>query len=625
MQRPTLKRLTLSAVFLAFCSVCVAQTDTLIWNNGAMFFINGGINDSAVVWVDGDVVNNDSIFANKGKLIIKGDYINHAMSGGGQFPNPVVEHDGLMILDGHWENNGTHRAGAGKVIMTQDGLITGSSATMFNDLSLPGSIKRTMTVNAWISETGTLQLDSSELATDFDTLFVRNPNVNAITRANNCGNCGFISSLDDGNLVRRTTSPGAYLFPVGSSEAGVGATVKYRPVMITPESSLVDSFSVRMINHSADVDTLFLASTDTTICYLNPDYYHRINQVGGANATASIAMFSNQFDGDHFYNTIAKRNTNIGVWENTMGNHQGVVVPYDQTTKLSWGDFTDHPQDAYILGFEFPRPPVVSGDATPCASVEMTYTVPNNGSEYNFSISGGTIVNETDNSVTVIWDNVGQGALTVTETKPNPVSGGGCESDATVYGVDIFALPVANFDWEVEDLPGGVFIYDLITFTDLSVDASTWHWDFGNGQEQTVQNPFHTYESIGDFDVTLTVVSSDNCMDDTTITIPVVEGVVVPNVFTPNNDGWNDVFDIRTSDADANNFHMSVYNRWGTLVYEVSSAQLSWDGVTNAGRPAPAGVYYYYIDRISMNTGNDIVNNDDNFRFKESGYVHLIR
>ena len=68
-----------------------------------------------------------------------------------------------------------------------------------------------MTVNAMISETGNFGTRNSLNWQLADTLFVHNPNVNAITRALNCGNCGFVSSLDNGNLVRRTASPGAYL------------------------------------------------------------------------------------------------------------------------------------------------------------------------------------------------------------------------------------------------------------------------------------------------------------------------------------------------------------------------------------------------------------------------------
>ena len=164
-----------------------------------------------------------------------------------------------------------------------------------------------------------------------------------------------------------------------------------------------------MINHSADVDTLFLSSTDTTLCYLNPEYYHRINELGGTNGAAAIAMFSNQFDGDYFFNTIAEEKFSIGMWENTMDNAVGTVPPYDQTTKVAWSNFAPHTEDAYVLAFEFPKPPTVSGDDTPCANVEMIYTVPQNGSEYSFSITGGEIIGNDGFTITVIWDNVGQG------------------------------------------------------------------------------------------------------------------------------------------------------------------------------------------------------------------------
>ena len=54
------------------------------------------------------------------------------------------------------------------------------------------------------------------------------------------------------------------------------------------------------------------------------------------------------------------------------------------------------------------------------------------------------------------------------------------------------------------------------SFTDLSTNAVSWLWDFGDGNTSTAQNPTHTYNSIGSFDVSLTAMSPDSCF--TTLT-----------------------------------------------------------------------------------------------------------
>jgi len=83
----------------------------------------------------------------------------------------------------------------------------------------------------------------------------------------------------------------------------------------------------------------------------------------------------------------------------------------------------------------------------------------------------------------------------------------GCVSEATEVLVEI--VGEANFTFEDDDLN--------VSFTDISPDATSWFWDFGDGNTSTEQNPIHTYESIGEYVVTLTV--DDGC--SVTMTVPV--------------------------------------------------------------------------------------------------------
>ena len=105
--------------------------------------------------------------------------------------------------------------------------------------------------------------------------------------------------------------------------------------------------------------------------------------------------------------------------------------------------------------------------------------------------------------------------------------------------------------------------------------------------------------------------------------VDILEGIIVPNVFTPNNDGWNDVFDVRTSDVGA--FSMEIYNRWGNMVYESETPLVSWDGRNQAGEEMPAGTYFYVITKAEMNTGNPINNELSNYDFRENGWLTLLR
>ena len=68
--------------------------------------------------------------------------------------------------------------------------------------------------------------------------------------------------------------------------------------------------------------------------------------------------------------------------------------------------------------------------------------------------------------------------------------------------------------------------------------------------------------------------------------------VEIPNVFTPNADGINDVLEITNLKRDDK---VEIYNRWGTLVFETEYEKAFWDGFTTSGEPCSIGVYYYVV------------------------------
>lgn len=92
----------------------------------------------------------------------------------------------------------------------------------------------------------------------------------------------------------------------------------------------------------------------------------------------------------------------------------------------------------------------------------------------------------------------------------------------------------------------------------------------------------------------LTVTTDQGCHNDASVTVTVVNHITIPNTFTPNADGYNDLWAIKYLDA-YTNCQVSVYNRNGGLVYQSKGYNTAWNG-TSGGKPLPAGVYYYIID-----------------------------
>lgn len=90
-------------------------------------------------------------------------------------------------------------------------------------------------------------------------------------------------------------------------------------------------------------------------------------------------------------------------------------------------------------------------------------------------------------------------------------------------------------------------------------------------------------------------MDSAGCKDSVTVcSFNVVQlGLEIPNTFTPNADGRNDVFQIVGIEQYPNN-HLAIFNRWGNLVYEKDQYSNTWKGENyKNGAPLPDGAYYY--------------------------------
>ena len=85
--------------------------------------------------------------------------------------------------------------------------------------------------------------------------------------------------------------------------------------------------------------------------------------------------------------------------------------------------------------------------------------------------------------------------------------------------------------------------------------------------------------------MTLTITDSNGCKDQLTRYIQVNDllNIFVPNSFTPNNDGINDVFFVTGTDIDPDRFELQVFSRWGDKVFETTDMEVVWDGDVHNG------------------------------------------
>jgi gliding motility-associated-like protein len=118
-------------------------------------------------------------------------------------------------------------------------------------------------------------------------------------------------------------------------------------------------------------------------------------------------------------------------------------------------------------------------------------------------------------------------------------------------------------------------------------------WDFGDGSFSSEENPIHTYVEVGSYIVTQTVTYPFGCVYTKVITLIIEEGykLVMPDAFTPNEDGLNDFF--APVHVGLNRLEINIFDTWGSLIYsETGDAIAGWDGKVK-DEAAENGNYYY--------------------------------
>ncbi|MFK8044432.1 MAG: PKD domain-containing protein [Crocinitomicaceae bacterium] len=143
----------------------------------------------------------------------------------------------------------------------------------------------------------------------------------------------------------------------------------------------------------------------------------------------------------------------------------------------------------------------------------------------------------------------------------------------------------------------GVANETSIEFNNSSTNATFWLWDFGDGNTSNEENPSHVYANAGIYQVTLISGNGVDCNDSSKRTLGINEQiqVFVPNAFTPGNGGPNDNWTFSILGVDVYNFTLTVYNRWGELIWESHDPNSSWNGKYNGEIVFP-GTYVWKME-----------------------------
>jgi gliding motility-associated-like protein len=232
-----------------------------------------------------------------------------------------------------------------------------------------------------------------------------------------------------------------------------------------------------------------------------------------------------------------------------------------------------------------------------CAPLTTTFSNTSNfvGSNCTWYLSDGTVL-QGCNDVSYTFNNPGCYNVTLEVETAN-----GCISSITYDDyICIDNDPIAMFTPDPFEVSS---IDPTINFSNGSLGASDYHWNFGDGSTSTTINPNHTYptDQAGEYEVQLIAYSPAGCTDTARAVIVVIEDLIfyVPNTFTPDNDDFNEVFKpIFTSGYDPFDYELLIFNRWGEIVFESNNASVGWDGTYGASsnRIVKDGTYIWRIE-----------------------------
>lgn len=218
-----------------------------------------------------------------------------------------------------------------------------------------------------------------------------------------------------------------------------------------------------------------------------------------------------------------------------------------------------------------------------------------------------TFVNTPTNSDEVISYNFGDGNLS---SSSNPVhcysvsgtysanvavtnSVSGCSSVYAISGpITIENTPVADFSFSNTN---EIIVGDVIETTNNSSNSTSYDWLICSSQTSTLNTISIATQDTGICCVRL-IARNINCVDTVIKCIKIDDNpkIEIPNVFTPNNDGNNDVFIIKGRSIKT--FSCIIYDRWGLKIIELANINTGWDGKHANGSLAADGTYFYIIN-----------------------------
>ena len=237
-------------------------------------------------------------------------------------------------------------------------------------------------------------------------------------------------------------------------------------------------------------------------------------------------------------------------------------------------------------------------------TVNINYLGNNEGGGFLYHFSDGYYSDK--KNLSYIFNDTGVHQISLDVTSVD-----GCKSNEVIE-TNVYPSPIAEF------ISSDVLTSELnsnILFTNLSKDAISYEWNFGNGIYSFDFNTSFNFNIPGNYQVSLISTNDFGCASTFSRNIQIIKEFTfyVPDGFSPNNDGVNDEF--KPYGTNFNSYELEIYDRYGGLIYVSNEINKGWDGKSLDGIDLNEGIYIYNIVVHDMNNKTEII----------SGQLNLIR
>lgn len=260
---------------------------------------------------------------------------------------------------------------------------------------------------------------------------------------------------------------------------------------------------------------------------------------------------------------------------------------------------------------QIPSATITAGSATVCSSKNITFscTTTNTPTAYLWAASPSPGVNfiSGNSSPSVEISAQNPGIVTLSLTVSN-LSG----TFTTSQNISVLQNPTAAFSASLTS----VGFPNSVSLTNFSSNATSYLWTYSEtGATDNTTNAVHSYTAAGSYSLSLIALNIDGCSDTSRYSFYISDssGITLPNIFSPNSDGVNDIF--KPIARGISTLKVDIFSRWGNYIYGWDTTEGFWDGYTYSGEPCVSGVYFYVIEATGF----------DGKTYKLKSYLTLLR